>query len=683
VSSHPTVESGVAESLRGKPAPARHIPAIGLFALLAVLWSFPLVLHVTTHLPGPGIGDNIDFLWNFWWARWSRSHHLPLFQTSYLFAPTGTSLALHTHTALPALIGATLLGALPIVAAQNVAILAGLFLNFFCAYLLCWRITHNRTAAVVGGIVFGGSPFVAAHLYGHFNFTMAWPIPLFAIAVVETTRRWEWTWAAVTGVVLGSTMYVDYYYVVFEAAFAVCFLALARWDWSVEWRGPSRQSRIVSIAVALLVLLDIIVIAAIIRSGGFEIVLAGRRVSARDPFNPLQLGWVLAAWWCWLRTRPSLHVTRVPRVGNGMVVRVALVAILGCAAAAAPILWEIGLLMWRGLYVSPPYFWKSSPKGIDLATLLMGNPLNGIWGQFITRLYRRFGIDIVESTGWLGVVPAALAIWLAGWTWSSRPDSRDRSNKRPPSPAIVRTWTAIGLAFLVWSLGSHLRVFGVNTGMPLPQVFFHYLPIVANARMPGRAIVMVYLALAVLAAIAITRCSQWRHPRVYLGAAAVVLVVDFLPAPFPLVQLDRPAIYDTIRSRPEQGAVCELPFGIRDGSGERGAFDDRILFYQTIHERPLVGGFLARLPQSLIDAYEQDPLLAAFLRLSSRVPSVHIGDPLPDRSAAAARLRANGISFLVLNRRAASSELTSYVEHVLPVQLVAEADGRSLYLVAA
>jgi hypothetical protein len=143
--------------------------------------------------------------------------------------------------------------------------------------------------------------------------------------------------------------------------------------------------------------------------------------------------------------------------------------------------------------------------------------------------------------------------------------------------------------------------------------------------------------------------------------------------------MDRPAIYDTLRDRVEQGAVCELPLGIRHGLGGNGAFDDRVLFYQTIHQRPLTGGFVARLPASVASAYEADPLLAGLLRLSEGEGEA--SQPLPDRQLAAERLRALGIAFVVLNRGSASPKLTDYVEQVLPLTLIGEEGSRALYLV--
>ena len=95
----------------------KHAAAAAGFAALAILWSWPLAAHLSTHLPGSGIGDNALFLWNFWWMRTARATGASFWYTPYLFAPLGADLVLHTNTALPAWIGATALGRYPLAAA--------------------------------------------------------------------------------------------------------------------------------------------------------------------------------------------------------------------------------------------------------------------------------------------------------------------------------------------------------------------------------------------------------------------------------------------------------------------------------------------------------------------------------------------------------------------------------------
>jgi hypothetical protein len=640
----------------------RHLPAAVVFAALAVAWTFPLARRTATHLPGAGIGDQVDFVWNFWWMRTAQASGLDFFETSYLFVPAGTDLTLHAHTALPALVGATVFGALSEVAAHNLTLLSALFLNGVCAYSLAWRITRDRAAAIVGGLVFGGSPFIAAHLHGHLNLTMAWVIPLFALAAFAAVRGGR-TWALAAGLVLGATVYVDYYYVVYEVALLLCIAAVTRSAWHVGLQGGSRRSLRLSHVVAIFVLLDVVLMAAIVMTGGATGRIGPIR-SVRGIFNPLQLFWVLLAVWAWLRFRPRVELP--PRHTWAAVMMPLIVVTAVGLAVASPIVWNGAVLLLRGEYVTYRYSWRSSPGGIDMATLLLGNPFHPVWGATVQRAYRALGIGAIESTAWLGVVPVVLAVWAL---------------RHSARSSVVRQWSVVGGLFALWAMGPHLMVFGTNSALILPHAVLRYVPIVSNARIPGRAMVVTYLALAVLAAVAASewRPSGWRRSLVVLAIAAAV-VVDYLPAPFPLVAIERPGLYETLRDDPARGAVCELPLGIRDGFSERGMFDDRVLFYQTIHRRPLAGGFVARLPAAVASAYEKDPLLAALLNLSER-QGPREGIPLPDRQAAADRLRQNGIAFVVLNRSAASAALVQYVESVLPLTRIAEDETRSLYRV--
>jgi hypothetical protein len=650
------------------------VVAAGAFALLAVVWSFPLARDLSTHLLGRAPGDNVDFLWNFWWMRTALASGLNFFHTTYLFVPTGADLTLHTHTGLPALVGATALSALPVVAALNLTILVALFLNGFCAYLLGWRVTRDHAAAMISGIVFGGSPYLAAHLNGHFNLTTAWTIPLFAIAASEAVGG-STRWAVLSGLLLGTTIYIDYYYVVYEFALVLCIGALAAWDWSVAWHGPTARTRRLATLVSALILVDIAVMAVIATTTGFNAQIGRIRISAREIFNPLQGFWILVALLLWLRLRPGVNARRRETGAPTRMARAVLIMTGVFLTAAAPLVWNGIRLFLHGEYVSQGYFWRSTPSGIDVATLVLGNPFHGLWGDAVQRVYRRMGIDIIESTAWLGIAPMV----LAGWALRQHlgPSSGNTSSR------LVRQWALIGLVFFAWALGPHLVAFGINTGMILPQALLRYLPLLANARIPGRAIVVSYLALSVLAAVA---AAEWRGKsrrwKVAILALAVIAIGDYLPAPFPVVAMARPAMYETLRHRSEPGAVCELPLGIRHGFGELGTLDDRVLFYQTIHQRPLVGGFVARLPPAVAAVYENDPLLAGLLSLSEREGPVEAARRLPDRQLAADRLLRHNIRFVVLNRSTASPALVEYVERVLPLTLIAHEGDRSLYLVS-
>ena len=102
--------------------------------------------------------------------------------------------------------------------------------------------------------------------------------------------------------------------------------------------------------------------------------------------------------------------------------------------------------------------------------------------------------------------------------------------------------------------------------------------------MPGRAIVMVQLASAVLTALALARLSR---RRMVTGAWTVALLAETLPMPTPLYRVPAADAVDlALRGSPTPGAVLELPTGLRDGLGDRGHLDHRLLARQLVHERP-------------------------------------------------------------------------------------------------
>jgi hypothetical protein len=195
---------------------------------------------------------------------------------------------------------------------------------------------------------------------------------------------------------------------------------------------------------------------------------------------------------------------------------------------------------------------------------------------------------------------------------------------------------------------------------------------------PSRAIVVVYLAAAMLAAVGFAALRERRRLRwaVLLGA---LTVVDLVPARPPLFRVTRPRIYDALGRRRETGAICELPLGLRDSFGETGRFSSLILWHQTIHERPMAGGFVSRLPPRITTGYLTSPIFGPLLRLSAGDAAADM--PLPDRNDAIDALLGADIRFLVLDRAASPPALAAFVEH-LHLARIDEEGTREILLVA-
>lgn len=637
-----------------------------VFAVLAAVWTFPLALHLSDRLPGTVAGDNLSFLWNLWWMRQvSATPGAGFFFTPLLFAPFGTDLSLHTHTALQAAIGATVLRGLTVVTAQNLIILATLTLNGYAAFLLALDRTTDTAGSLVAGVLFAGTSYVVAHLFGHFSLIGTWTLPLFALCLLRTLERESMVWSALTGTCLVAVAYTDYYYTVYclviSAGLFFSGSGLAR----IELAPTQLAPRVLALLGAFVVLV-LAGAAAVVLTGGFDDIVLGVRVRATDTHNLLVAVWLLVLVAAWLRLRPHMKVRlrdAWPVLAGRM--RLLAPAVLVAVAGALPLLIHVVQLTRAGDYSAPTHFWRSGPRGVDLATLVLGSPFHPLTGAWSSTMYERLGLDRVEGVGWLGLVPTCALVWGA-FTWRTE--------------ARVRRTLVGGCAFLVWALGPWLTVAGLDTGLMLPANLFGLVPLLSNARMPGRAIVVTVLAASLLSARIIAAASpRFKVPLATL--AACLLLADGLPAPFPLIALDTPRIYRTLAAQ-GAGSVCELPMGLRDGFGQVGSFDDRTLQYQMVHGHPLVGGFAARIPPSILRGYQAMPVVRSLLRLSGG--SQQAADPR-DLSMSPAEigsvLRADSIRFVVLDRSRATPALVSFIESRLPLTLLDRDGQRDLYLV--
>jgi hypothetical protein len=587
---------------------------------------------------------------------------LTFFESDRLFAPYGFDLTLHTHAALPSFASAALAG-YGLIAAENVVLLASLALNGWLAYLLAWDRTGDRGGSLVAGVVFGGSPYVFTHLLGHFNLIAAWGLPLFLVCLLRARDRAHGGWAAGAAIAAVGVAYTDYYYLVYCAVLTAGVIGWPLLPWRLVWHRAVTP-RVARRALLILLAVDAAIAAAILATGGFEATIAGVHVSARRATNLLAVGWVLAAALGLLAWRPTLQPRTIdPRTRRDHL-RIAGVVLAVVIAGIAPLVGH-GVGLWRaGDYTAPSPSWRSGPAGVDVLTVALGNPMHPVSGSLTRRAYDDLGIDRIEGGAWMGVVPLVLALWVA---------VRDRQQRE------TRLWLAIAAIFFVWALGPWLRIGGFDTGLLLPQNLAAWVPILSNARIPGRAMAVVMLAVAMLSARAIAAAPRRRA--LYAPAAIVLVTLDYLPAPYPLVQPRIPAIYADILAAGGDDVVCELPVGIRDGFGSVGRFDDETLVFQMVHEHRLLGGFAARVPARIKAGYLQSPVIRSLFRLSGG-GAADPADAGMSPSDAARALRDVGIRYVMLNRQTSPPQLVSYVESSLPVVLARRDGARELYIVS-
>ena len=642
-------------------SPLSHAPPLILLAVMAFVWTWPLALHFRDHIPGFG-GDNYSFLWNLWWMRKALgAPELELFRSSYLLSPFGVDLINHPHTALQGYISATALAGLTVIEAENLYIVVSLFLNAACAYALVFALTRERWLGVMAGVAFGGSPYVAAHLMGHFDLLTAWVVPLFALFFKRALDGGRVGPAIGCGVCVAFAAYSAYYHVVYLALFALAY-TVAAWRSLRASRTPRLQtSRLFTVRLIIvgLMALDVFLIAMIAGGGGVSFSAAGVQVSARGLHNPLTALWLLAAGWALTKWRISVHLHRPPadafwRATQTLTITTAMFCVL-----CLPLIAQAFRLAVGGRYVSQEYFWRSAPRGVDALAPLMGNPFHPLYGGGVGRWYDAVGLDRIEAVGWIGLVPVIVLLFGRG-TWLDTEEAR--------------RWKIVLVVFAVWSLGPFLTAAGFDVGLPLPQALARFVPVVENARMPGRAMVCVYLALAVLMGLRLAGLEVVRGAGLKATtktALIALLAVDYLHAPIPLTALPRPAVYQHLASIDDNGVVIEVPFGIGDGLTKgRGSQDRRLLYHATIHGHPVMGGYIGRMSPTIAQGYEAMPVVGNLLRLSNGEA------PIEETAPSSVPFR-----YLVLDTQEAAPVLVAYVRSTLDMDLIASGAGKELYAV--
>src|SRR5258706_3965723 len=136
-----------------------HLFPLVAYAVLAVALSWPLVLNLSTHLPGSLGGDTAVYVWNQWVFHEELVTHrsLPYF-TDKIFSLSGrANLSLHNYTTFANVLALPLIERVGVVASFNLVYLVMTVLTAYAAFLLALRVTHG--AAVEAWLA--GAPFAS------------------------------------------------------------------------------------------------------------------------------------------------------------------------------------------------------------------------------------------------------------------------------------------------------------------------------------------------------------------------------------------------------------------------------------------------------------------------------------------------------------------------------------------
>jgi hypothetical protein len=637
-----------------------HVAALAAYVVVAIAFSWPLPLNMDTHLTGVPGGDTGVYVWNQWVFRHEivNEQRLPYF-TERIFALTSqTNLSLHNYTTFQNLLALPLIGILGVVTTFNLIYLLMTVLTAYATYLLAKHVTGHVAESWLAGALFAWSPLLVARGTAHYSLVAAAPLAIFLLVLLRADGHERFRDAVALGVTEWLAASTDVYYAVYCLLIGALFLAARV---VAIHRSPSCGR-----GVAIRWALDVLIlsmsgfVAALIVSGGWDLSVMGRPLPIHSLYTPMMLLTMLGV----IRVVWELRTSLLPASGLWQFVRFACAAGVVAAFLLSPVLYAtaVRIRAWGQLDPSR-IFWRSSPAGADILALFVPNPNHpltpAVFGAWLDSLPIRY-LEALVSVPLVAIVTLCLA-WRAGW--------------RPS-----RWWAGLTILFGLLALGPFIHVAGVNTFVPGPWAFLRYVPILGLTRSPSRFGVVLVLGVAILFATALVALTR-RYParrRLIVSVIGALLFFELLPSPRPLYSAAIPRIYQHVKDAPSDVRLMELPVGIRDGTSSVGDFTARSQFFQTFHEKALVGGYLSRVSRRRIEAMRSDQMLYALMMLSE-------GDDVPGNmlatlsEAGPSWVAASKIGFVVIDRARTTGQLRDFAIRALRLEHVATEDGLELY----
>jgi hypothetical protein len=250
---------------------------------------------------------------------------------------------------------------------------------------------------------------------------------------------------------------------------------------------------------------------------------------------------------------------------------------------------------------------------------------------WIERTYATFFGNAAEKTVFLGytvlLVTAAAILVAPASCW--------------------RPWLFTALAFLVLALGPVLHLGGQALFAPLPYSWLSAIPLVSFGRAPSRLVIFAMLALAIIVGCGLAALEQKRQ-RLWIVSLVVALIVflEFLIAPLRVDErfLNVPPYLRLMREATSPGSVMDIPI---DRIGAEGPAGDYML-YQTVHEKPIVSGYISRTPDKVRSLFERPFFNALRARIYGDTEPYELTPELI--AQARQELAALGVGHVVLHR---------------------------------
>ncbi len=201
------------------------ITVLAGYIFAAIFATYPLIFKLGTHLPGQP-GDAYSYLWNIWIFQHQLLNGQNLFYTDMIMAPIGANLYFNTYAPLVSVFG--LLFKNNLSSYLGVLIILSIIASSFFMYLLSYKITKNRMASFLGGLIYGMAPIIQSFIQSqHYYFLFASPFfPLAVLFLVNFFEKRELKQLYLSIAFFWPVLSIDYYSSILYALLIILFIIL-------------------------------------------------------------------------------------------------------------------------------------------------------------------------------------------------------------------------------------------------------------------------------------------------------------------------------------------------------------------------------------------------------------------------------------------------------------------------
>jgi len=251
----------------------------------------------------------------------------------------------------------------------------------------------------------------------------------------------------------------------------------------------------------------------------------------------------------------------------------------------------------------------------DVLSYVLPSRYHPLWGDAAFRLYDNLIVNKV-FVAFLGYTTIALAVIGAAKNWRR-----------------ARFWVLAAAVYVALALGPQLRINGqLYPQVPMPYRLVGDLFFVRILRKPDRFNVFLGLPVAMLVSLGMAALLRRYLPPggwgglkgggrksalavVLVGLAAVLILGEYCPVPYPTLPAVTPAWYSQLAQEPGHFAILDLPMELLH-------FDKRYSFYQITHGKALVEGRVSRLPREAFTFIDSNPLLQGLRQANAMDPDL-------------------------------------------------------------